>query len=211
MIQEGWRLGVKRAADLLLSTVGLVAFSPLLGCTAAAIRIGLGSPVLFIQMRPGRGGKPFNLVKFRTMRDAVDEQGAPLPDEQRVTKLGQLIRALSLDELPQLWNVWRGDMSLVGPRPLLMQYLSRYTPRQARRHDVMPGITGWAQVNGRNALSHEERFELDVWYVDNWSLALDARILCMTAKAVLSRVGVSNAAHVTMPEFKGTLLERASA
>ncbi len=143
-------------------------------------------------------------VKFRTMRDAVAPDGKPLPDEQRLTPVGRFLRSTSLDELPQLWNVLKGDMSLVGPRPLLMQYLERYTPRQARRHDVKPGITGWAQVNGRNALSWEEKFELDVWYVDNWSLWLDAKILAKTVLQVLRRSGISNPGHVTMPEFMGT-------
>lgn len=165
----------------------------------------MGAPVLFRQQRPGRDGRPFVLFKFRTMRDALGADGKPLPDEARVTRTGQLLRSLSLDELPQLWNVLRGDMSLVGPRPLLMQYLARYDARQARRHEVLPGITGWAQVNGRNALSHEERFELDVWYVEHWSPKLDAEILLLTLRTVFRRSGISAANHVTMAEFMGTV------
>ena len=159
--------------------------------------------MLFRQDRPGLHGRPFEVLKFRTMLDAAGPDGRPLPDAERLTGLGRFLRRTSLDELPQLWNVLRGDISLVGPRPLLMQYLPRYSPEQARRHEVCPGITGWAQVNGRNALTWEEKFELDVWYVDHWSLALDLRILAMTAWRVLRGAGVAQAGHATMPEFMG--------
>ena len=171
---------------------------------AALVRRGLGSPVLFRQTRSGLGGTSFPLVKFRSMRDAVDERGEPLPDERRLTPFGRALRATSLDELPTLWNVLRGDMSLVGPRPLLPRYLPLYSAEQARRHEVRPGITGWAQVNGRNALSWEARFALDVWYVDNRSLALDLRILAMTVGKVLRRDGISPPGEATMPYFVGT-------
>lgn len=197
MRQAGWRLGVKRGFDVAFAASGLVALSPLIAATSAAIAVTMGRPVLFRQQRPGRNGKPFRICKFRTMRDG------PGDDATRLTRLGRFLRATSIDEIPQLWNVLRGEMSLVGPRPLLMQYLDRYTPRQARRHEVLPGITGWAQVNGRNALTHEERFELDVWYVDNWSLGLDLRILGLTLLAVAKRRGISASGHATMPEFVG--------
>jgi lipopolysaccharide/colanic/teichoic acid biosynthesis glycosyltransferase len=164
----------------------------------------MGSPVLFVQERPGLGGRPFRLVKFRTMRHATAPDGAPLPDADRLTPLGRFLRATSLDELPQLWNVLRGELSLVGPRPLLMQYLARYTPEQARRQDVLPGITGWAQVNGRNALAWDEKLALDVWYVDHWSLGLDLKILVRTLGKVLRRDGISQRGQATMPEFLGT-------
>jgi lipopolysaccharide/colanic/teichoic acid biosynthesis glycosyltransferase len=203
MKQAGWRRCVKRAFDRTAALAGLVAAAPVLAVAGAAVRIGVGSPILFRQRRPGLDGKPFELLKFRTMRDATDASGKPLPDEARMTKVGQWLRATSIDELPQLWNVLRGDLSLIGPRPLLMQYLDRYTPRQARRHEVLPGITGWTQVNGRNALKWPEKFDLDVWYVDNWSLALDARILWRTLWSVLARQGISSDGHVTMPEFMG--------
>lgn len=194
----------KRAVDVLLASAALVAGAPLLAGVAVAVRIGIGSPVLFRQRRPGLGGRPFLLVKFRTMTDARGPDGDPLPDEVRLTQLGRLLRATSLDELPELWNVLRGDMSLVGPRPLLMEYLDRYTPEQARRHEVRPGLTGWAAVNGRNALTWEQKFALDVWYVDNWSLALDARILAGTVWAVLRREGISAEGSATMPAFVGS-------
>jgi lipopolysaccharide/colanic/teichoic acid biosynthesis glycosyltransferase len=163
----------------------------------------MGWPVFFKQKRPGLKGHPFLLVKFRTMTDERDETGTLLPDGSRLTSLGRFLRATSLDELPQLWNVLRGELSLVGPRPLLMQYLERYTPEQARRHEVLPGITGWAQINGRNAISWEEKFALDIWYVDNWSLKLDALILVRTFLRVLKRDGISREGHATMPEFLG--------
>ncbi|HZU81707.1 MAG TPA: sugar transferase [Polyangiaceae bacterium] len=195
-------LAAKRAIDVALSAAGLVVTAPLLGATAAAVRI-TGPPVFFRQRRPGLGGKPFELVKFRTMRDARDASGRPLPDAERLTTVGRVLRATSIDELPQLWNVLRGDMSLVGPRPLLVEYLPRYTPRQARRHEVLPGITGWAQIHGRNALGWEEKFELDVWYVEHWSLWLDLKILALTAVRVAQRRGISSRGHATMPEFTG--------
>ncbi|MCG8532751.1 MAG: sugar transferase [Desulfovibrionales bacterium] len=163
----------------------------------------LGRPVLFKQVRPGIHGKPFKMIKFRTMLDACDSNGEPLPDEQRMTSLGDFLRATSLDELPELWNVLKGDMSLVGPRPLLMEYLPLYTPEQNRRHEMRPGITGWAQVNGRNGLAWEEKFKLDVWYVDNQSNLLDLKILLLTAKKVLERDGISAAGHVTAEKFRG--------
>ena len=199
MQQSGWRTRVKRALDVTLATGGLIVAAPVLAGAALAIRSSLGSPVLFRQRRPGIHGRPFELVKFRTMRDAVGPDGQPLPDDQRMTKLGQFLRASSIDELPQLVNVLRGELSVVGPRPLMMNYLSRYNPVQARRHDVLPGITGWAQVNGRNALSWPEKLALDVWYVDQWSLVLDLKIIVRTVVALLSRQGISSEGHVTMP------------
>jgi len=171
---------------------------------AAMVRIKLGAPVLFRQVRPGKDGLPFEMIKFRTMRDAFGADGRPLPDAERMTSFGQLLRASSLDELPELWNVIKGDMSLVGPRPLLMEYLPRYSPEQYRRHEVRPGITGWAQVNGRNALSWEEKFRLDVWYVDNQSIWLDLKILLLTVKKVLIRDGINAAGEATMPKFTGS-------
>jgi lipopolysaccharide/colanic/teichoic acid biosynthesis glycosyltransferase len=202
--QSGAPLLAKVVVDKLASTLGLLVLGPVLLVAAVAVRLTLGAPVFFVQVRPGRGAKPLRLIKFRTMTDARGPNGLPLPDAVRLTSLGRLLRATSVDELPQLWNVFRGDLSLVGPRPLLMEYLPRYTPEQARRHEVLPGITGWAQVNGRNALSWEEKFALDVWYVDNWSVGLDARIMFRTFWAVLRRSGVSSGEHATMPEFMGT-------
>jgi len=201
--QTGAALFLKSALDHTAAAVGLLLCTPVLGAVALAIRAFLGSPVFFRQARPGRGGAPFTLVKFRTMRDTLGPDGAALPDAARITHLGRFLRSTSLDELPQLWNVLRGELSLVGPRPLLMEYLPRYSPEQARRHEVLPGITGWAQVNGRNAISWEQKFELDVWYVDHWSLWLDFRILVLTAKRVLKRDGIASAGHVTMPRFTG--------
>jgi len=195
---------LKRAGDVLASALALLLLSPLLLVLALIIRIRLGAPVLFRQQRPGKDGKPFELVKFRTMSDARDPEGNLLPDEQRLTPLGRRLRRFSLDEWPQLWNVLKGDMSLVGPRPLLMEYLGRYSAEQARRHLVKPGITGWAQINGRNAVSWEERFRLDVWYVDHWSLWLDLRILAATVWLVLRGKGISWEGHATMPKFMGT-------
>jgi lipopolysaccharide/colanic/teichoic acid biosynthesis glycosyltransferase len=183
---------------------GLAVLWPVLAGVALVIRVRMGAPVLFVQERPGLGGRIFRVVKFRTMLHAIGRDGRPLPDAERLTALGRFLRAASLDELPQLWNVLRGDLSLVGPRPLLVQYLPRYTPEQARRHDVMPGITGWAQVNGRNAISWDEKFALDVWYVDHWSLALDLRILGLTLLRVVKRDGIAQDGHVTMPEFMGS-------
>jgi lipopolysaccharide/colanic/teichoic acid biosynthesis glycosyltransferase len=167
------------------------------------IRRQMGSPVFFRQTRPGLHGRPFEMIKFRTMRDAVDAQGRPLPDAERLTRLGRFLRSSSLDELPELWNVLRGEMSLVGPRPLLMEYLPLYSPEQARRHELRPGVTGWAQVNGRNAISWEEKFALDVWYVDNRSLWLDLEIIWLTIRKVIKRDGISAAGEATMPKFTG--------
>lgn len=200
--QAGWQLVVKTTMDRLVGLLGLAVALPVMLVAAIAVRARMGSPVFFIQERPGRLGRPFRLVKFRTMRE-VNDDGRQLADEERLTGLGRFLRATSLDELPQLWNVLRGHLSLVGPRPLLMRYLERYTPEQARRHEVLPGITGWAQVNGRNAISWEEKFALDVWYVDHWSLALDLRILLMTVRRVFRREGISRQGHATMPEFMG--------
>ncbi len=195
---------MKRFLDLVLAIIALLLLAPLLFVIALLVRILLGSPVLFRQTRPGMHGRPFTLIKFRTMSDTRDEHGQLLPDEQRLTRFGRFLRATSLDELPELWNVIRGDMSLVGPRPLLMEYLPLYTERQARRHEVRPGITGWAQVNGRNATSWEERFEHDVWYVEHQSLALDLEILVLTVVQVFHRKGISHPGHVTMPKFTGS-------
>lgn len=186
------------------ATFGLVLLAPVMLVVALLIRLTMGSPVLFRQVRPGLYGRPFTMYKFRTMLDIRNERGELLPDELRLTPVGRFLRKTSLDELPELFNVLKGDMSLVGPRPLLMDYLDRYTPEQARRHEVKPGITGWAQVNGRNALTWEEKFKLDVWYVDNWSLWLDIKILFMTLVKVFKREGISADGHVTMPEFKGS-------
>lgn len=198
-----YRAAGKRALDATLAAAALVALSPVLLAVATAVRVKLGWPVLFRQVRPGQGGRPFELLKFRTMRDTRDSAGRPLPDAERLTGFGRLLRRTSLDELPELWNVLRGDMSLVGPRPLLMEYLLLYSEEQARRHEVRPGITGWAQVNGRNALSWEEKFRLDVEYVDRCSLAMDLRILAMTAAAVAKARGVSAEGSATMPHFTG--------
>ena len=194
----------KRLFGLALAVPAALLLLPVAVGIAVVVRASLGRPILFRQRRPGRGGRGFTLRKFRTMRDAFDDDGRPLPDEQRLTRLGQFLRRTSLDELPELWNVIRGDMSLVGPRPLLMEYLDRYTPEQARRHDVKPGITGWAQVNGRNALDWETKFELDVWYVDHESLWLDFRILAITLWKVLKGEGISAGEHPTMPDFVGS-------
>ena len=194
---------LKRALDLVGATLGLALLSPLMLLVALLIHLTMGPPVLFRQVRPGLHGKPFVMYKFRTMLDLRDEQGNLLPDEKRLTPLGRFLRSTSLDELPELFNVLKGDMSLVGPRPLLMEYLDRYTPEQFRRHEVKPGITGWAQVNGRNALTWEEKFKLDVWYVDNWNLWLDLKILWLTLIKVLRREGISHGRHATMPEFRG--------
>jgi sugar transferase EpsL len=192
----------KRAFDLALGTTLLAVLSPLLLALAALIRVRLGAPVLYRQVRPGYRARPFTLFKFRSMTDARDAQGALLPDSERLTGLGRVLRSFSLDDLPNLINVLRGEMSLVGPRPLLTQYLDRYTPEQARRHDVLPGMTGWAQIHGRNALAWEERFRLDVWYVDHWSLGLDFRILLLTLSKVVQREGINQPGHATAEEFK---------
>jgi lipopolysaccharide/colanic/teichoic acid biosynthesis glycosyltransferase len=200
---------LKRVVDLAGAATGLVATSPALAVIAVAVRLDLGRPVLFRQVRPGLGGEAFTMYKFRTMRDAVDGTGRALPDDQRLTRLGRFLRASSLDELPELWNVLRGDMSLVGPRPLLLEYLSVYSRDQARRHEVKPGITGWAQINGRNALTWEEKFQHDLWYVEHWSISLDLRILARTLCAVLRREGISHDGQATMPVFTGSATVRA--
>ena len=194
----------KRLFDLILTLPGLVLISPLLGLIAVLVRIYLGSPVLFRQMRPGKGGEPFNVYKFRTMTDERGSSENLLSDAERMTGLGRFLRSLSLDELPELFNVLRGEMSLVGPRPLLMQYLERYSVEQARRHEVLPGISGWAQVNGRNAITWEDKFRYDVWYVDNWSLWLDIKILLTTGWKVITREGISQLGHTTAEEFMGS-------
>jgi sugar transferase EpsL len=191
----------KRALDVLGAAGGLIALAPVLLLVALAVRYSLGSPVLFRQIRAGRHGRPFELLKFRTMTDARDAGGELLPDSERLTRFGRWLRSTSLDELPELINVQRGEMSLVGPRPLLLEYLPHYSAEQARRHEVRPGITGWAAVRGRNALSWERRLALDVWYVDHWSIALDLKILLITVVKVLRREGISPEGHATMPRF----------
>ncbi len=193
----------KRIFDLFLTIPGLILISPILLVVAVLVRIAHGKPIFFTQVRPGFQGELFTVYKFRTMTDQRDEKGELLPDEQRLTSLGRFLRATSIDELPELFNVLRGEMSLVGPRPLLIQYLDRYNPEQARRHDVLPGITGWAQVNGRNALTWDDKFRLDVWYVDNWSLWLDIKILALTLWKVIKREGISQPGHATAEEFMG--------
>lgn len=194
---------VKRLLDIIIAAAALVLLSPVLLLLAWQIRRKLGTPILFRQVRPGRGGIPFVMYKFRTMRDAADENGRPLPDAERLTPFGRKLRAASLDELPELWNVLKGDMSLVGPRPLLMEYLPLYNAEQRRRHLVRPGITGWAQVNGRNAISWPEKFRLDVWYVENRSLLLDIKILFLTVKKVLDRSGINSEGEATAAKFTG--------
>lgn len=194
----------KRLLDLLLTIPGLVLLSPILALIAVLVRIYHGSPIFFSQLRPGYRSKPFRLIKFRSMNELRDPQGNLLPDSQRLTRLGRFLRSSSLDELPEFFHVLAGQMSLVGPRPLLMQYLERYSPEQKRRHDVLPGITGWAQINGRNALTWEDKFRLDVWYVDNWSLWLDIKILLLTLWKVVRREGISQPGHATAEEFMGS-------
>ncbi len=195
---------LKRLFDIIASLAGLVLLSPVLLVVALLVRVKLGAPVLFKQQRPGLHGQPFIMYKFRTMRATVDAGGQPLPDSQRITPLGRVLRATSLDELPELWNVLKGDMSLVGPRPLRMEYLQYYSQEQNKRHDVRPGITGWAQVNGRNVISWEEKFALDVWYVSNQTFLLDIKILFLTVKMVLCRSGVNASEDITMPKFTGS-------
>lgn len=194
---------MKRLFDIVVAFIALLLFSPILLIVAILIARRLGSPVLFRQVRPGLNGRLFTMVKFRSMRDAVDKQGNPLPDDQRLTPFGAWLRASSLDELPELWNVLKGDMSLVGPRPLLVEYLPLYSTEQARRHDVRPGITGWAQVNGRNAISWDDKFRLDCWYVDHRSLALDFKILWLTVRRVFKRDGITQEGHVSAEKFTG--------
>lgn len=199
---------VKRLFDSLIASFAFIILSPVLVVVAVLVRQRLGSPILFSQVRPGLNSKPFKMVKFRTMLDANDAQGKPLPDDQRLTKFGSFLRSTSLDELPELWNVIKGDMSLVGPRPLLMEYLPLYTPEQAKRHDVRPGVTGWAQINGRNAISWEEKFKLDTWYVENRTLGLDLKIIFLTIKKVLVRDGISADGEATMSKFTGVSGEK---
>lgn len=195
---------IKRCMDIAVSLGGLIFLSPVLVVLAVLVRRKLGSPVLFRQQRPGLNGKIFTMYKFRTMTDKRDGEGNLLPDEDRLPSFGKFLRSTSLDELPELINVLKGDMSLVGPRPLLVQYLPRYSTFQARRHEVRPGITGWAQVNGRNAISWEEKFSLDVWYVDNASFILDLKILWITVLKIMKREGISQEGQATMSEFSGT-------
>lgn len=194
---------MKRVMDVLSAGLGLILLSPILVLIYILVASQMGWPVLFRQARPGLHGKPFEMVKFRTMSNAYDSKGNPFPDAERLTPLGRFLRASSLDELPELWNVLRGDMSLVGPRPLLMEYLPLYSPEEARRHEVRPGITGWAQVSGRNAITWDEKFALDVWYVDNRSLCLDLKIIWLTMGKVVRREGISAAGDATMPKFTG--------
>lgn len=195
---------MKRLLDVAVAGIGLAVTLPIMAIVACLVYFNMGKPVLFRQVRPGRDGKPFEMLKFRTMRDAQDRSGNILPDAERLTRLGQFMRSTSLDELPELWNILKGDMSLVGPRPLLVEYLPLYNAEQARRHNVRPGLTGWAQVNGRNALSWEEKFALDTWYVDHRSFLLDLKILFMTVGKVLRREGVSADGEATMTKFQGT-------
>lgn len=202
--QGGVRGWIKSAVDGSIAALGLLITAPALAAVALAIRVEGHGNVFFVQERPGLNGRPFRLIKFRTMRNAPGPDGKPLPDAERLTALGRFLRRTSLDELPQLWNVLRGELSLVGPRPLLMEYLARYSPEQARRHLVKPGITGWAQINGRNAISWEEKFALDTWYVDHWSLRLDVQILCQTIGRVFSGHGVSSPGKATMDVFQGS-------
>ena len=194
---------LKRAFDIAASASALVVLSPVLAITAYKVKKELGSPVIFRQTRPGLHGKPFEMIKFRTMKDATDKEGNALPDSERLTEFGKKLRASSLDELPELWNVLKGDMSLVGPRPLLMEYLPLYNAEQAKRHNVRPGVTGYAQVNGRNSLSWEEKFKLDLWYVENQSFILDIKIILSTVKKVLIKEGINQNETVSMTRFKG--------
>ena len=195
---------LKRAFDIAASASALVVLSPVLAITAYKVKKELGSPVLFRQVRPGLHGKPFEMIKFRTMKDATDKEGNAVPDSQRLTEFGKKLRASSLDELPELWNVLKGDMSLVGPRPLLMEYLPLYNAEQAKRHNVRPGVTGYAQVNGRNSLSWEDKFKLDTWYVEHQSFLLDMKILLKTVKKVIIKDGISAEGEATMTKFTGT-------
>ncbi|NAR69244.1 sugar transferase [Acinetobacter haemolyticus] len=195
---------LKRLLDIIIASIALILLSPLYFYVAHKVKKNLGSPVLFRQVRPGLHGKPFEMIKFRTMKDAVDAQGNPLPDSERLTPFGKMLRSTSLDEMPELWNVIKGDMSIVGPRPLLMEYLPLYNKEQAKRHDVRPGMTGHAQVNGRNAISWEEKFKLDTWYVENQSVWLDFKIMLKTVKKVIAKDDISEAGEATMSKFTGT-------
>lgn len=198
---------LKRLLDMIIASLTLILLSPLYFFVAHKVKKNLGSPVLFRQVRPGLNGKPFEMIKFRTMKDAVDENGTPLPDSERLTPFGKMLRSSSLDEMPELWNVIKGDMSIVGPRPLLMEYLPLYSPEQAKRHDVRPGMTGHAQVNGRNAISWEEKFKLDTWYVENQSTWLDFKIMLKTVKKVIAKDDISAEGEATMTKFTGTKLD----
>jgi len=197
---------LKRLLDIIIAGTALIILSPLYAFITYKVKKNLGSPVLFRQIRPGLHGKPFEMIKFRTMKDVVDEQGKPLPDSERLTPFGQMLRSTSLDEMPELWNVIKGDMSIVGPRPLLMEYLPLYSPEQARRHDVRPGMTGHAQVNGRNAIGWDEKFKLDTWYVENQSVWLDFKIMLKTVKKVIAKDDINEAGAATMTKFTGSSL-----
>ena len=199
---------IKRLLDIIIASIALILLSPLYAFVSYKVKKNLGSPVLFRQVRPGLHGKPFEMIKFRTMKDAVDEQGNPLPDSERLTPFGQMLRSTSLDEMPELWNVIKGDMSIVGPRPLLMEYLPLYSPEQAKRHNVRPGMTGHAQVNGRNAIGWEEKFKLDTWYVENQSIWLDFKIMFKTVHKVLAKDDISAEGEVTMTKFTGTKTDK---
>ena len=199
-----FKLFIKRTFDIIASLGGLIVLSPIMIICAILIRINLGSPMFFKQKRIGKDNKEFEMIKFRTMKDAVDKEGNQLPDELRLTKVGQILRSLSIDELPELINILKGDMSLIGPRPLLVKYLPLYNERQIRRHEVLPGLTGWAQVNGRNNLTWNEKFELDVYYVENWSLKLDLKIFFLTFYKVFKREGISQDGQATMEYFNGS-------
>ena len=198
---------IKQWLDFFAALLGLILLAPLILAIAIAISMSMGRPIIFTQLRPGQQGRIFKFYKFRTMTHECDANGNLLPDEKRLTRLGQFLRQTSLDELPQLWNILKGDMSFVGPRPLLVQYLDRYTPRQARRHEVKPGITGWAQINGRNSICWEDKFNFDVWYVEHWSLKLDLTILLLTGLKVLKREGINQQGHATMEEFQGNVMK----
>ena len=202
---------IKRLCDIAASTIGLMVLAPVIALVAFQIFRKLGSPIFFRQVRPGKDGKPFQMVKFRTMRDVTNENGDLLPDSERITPFGNFLRNSSLDELPELWNVLKGDMSLIGPRPLLMEYLEYYSDDQARRMEIKPGVTGWAQVNGRNAISWEQKFQYDVWYVDHQSLWLDVKIIWLTVKKVLVRDGISPQDEVIMPRFDTMMIKQKSA
>ncbi|WP_290609563.1 sugar transferase [Idiomarina sp.] len=195
---------LKRSFDIITSLIGLLLLAPLILIVACLVKVKLGSPILFIQKRPGKSGVPFEMYKFRTMKELYGVNGEVLPDSERLTSFGKFLRSTSLDELPELWNVLKGEMSLVGPRPLLLEYLPNYSKRQYRRHDVLPGITGWAQINGRNSISWTEKLELDIWYVENQTLWLDIKIILKTIKKVFCREGISSASHVTVEKFKGS-------
>ena len=204
-VPKQYKYSIKRFFDLMIAILSLIILSPVLVLIGFFVRMKIGSPVLFYQERPGLHGRPFTIYKFRTMTDKQDKNGKLLPDGDRLTPLGRFLRKTSVDELPELFNVIKGDMSIIGPRPLVMQYLDRYTPEQARRHEAKPGITGWAQVNGRNAISWEEKFTLDVWYVDHQSLNLDLRIIAITIWKILKREGINQPGYATAEEFSGNM------